>query len=63
MSWLFRSNLLVLVVVGLALAAAWVVWPFGRLAPTGQAAPKPLQEGDQEIVWLNPATGTVTVHP
>jgi hypothetical protein len=60
MNWLFRSNLLVLVVVGLALAAAWVVWPFGRLASTGQAVPKPLEGGDQEIVWLNPATSTET---
>jgi hypothetical protein len=58
MGWLFRSILL-LTVVGLALAAAWIVWPFGRLASTGQAAPKPLEGRDQEIVWLDPATSTV----
>jgi hypothetical protein len=56
MSWLFRSNLLVLVVVGLALAAAWVVWPFSGSGSAGQAVPRPLEKGDQEVVWLNPAT-------
>jgi hypothetical protein len=60
MAWLFRSNLLVLAVLGLALAAAWVVWPFAGYGPTTSAAPKPLANGDQEIVWLNPATSTVT---
>ena len=56
MSWLYRSNLLVLVVVALALAAAWVVWPFSGSGSAGQAVPSPLEKGDQEVVWLNPAT-------
>lgn len=57
MTWLYRSNLLVLAVVGLALAAAaLVIWPLGVSSSTGQAVPKPIQKGDQEIVWLNPAT-------
>src|SRR5438093_13525792 len=56
MSWLYRSNLLVLMVVALALAAAWVVWPFSGSGSAGQAVPSPLEKGDQEVVWLNPAT-------
>jgi hypothetical protein len=53
---MFRSNLLVILVVALALAAAWVVWPFGGSGSAGQAVPRPLQKGDQEVAWLNPAT-------
>ena len=56
---LFRSNYLVVVVIGLAVAAAWVVWPFGGSGPTGPASPRPLERADQEIVWLNPATSAV----
>src|SRR6516165_6139842 len=58
MAWLFRSNFLVLVVAGLALAAAWVVWPFSGSGSSGQAVPKAIKAGDQEIVWLYPATNT-----
>src|SRR5436309_13255895 len=60
MTWPFRSNLLVLVVVALALAAVWVVWPFGGAGATGQAVPRTLEKGDQEVAWLNPATSAVT---
>jgi len=56
MTWLFRSNFLVLIVAALALAAAWVVWPFSGSGSSGQAVPKAIKTGDQEIVWLNPAT-------
>jgi hypothetical protein len=37
------------------MAAAWVVWPLGMSNPTGQAVPKAIKTGDQEIVWLYPA--------
>jgi hypothetical protein len=56
MSWLFRSSTLVLVSVVLALSAATVMlWPG---APANRAMAQPVQEGDQEIVWLYAATNT-----
>ena len=57
---MLRSNFLVFVVIGLAAAAIWVVWPLSGPTLTRQAVPKPIQKGDQEIVWLNPATNTWT---
>ena len=60
MTLLFRSNILVLAVVGLALtAAALVIWPLAVSSVPGQAIPKSLQRGDQEVAWLNPATSAV----
>ncbi len=56
---MLRSNFLVFVVIGLAVAAIWVVWPLSGPTSTRQAAPKPIQKRDQEVVWLNPATSTV----
>src|SRR5262249_6867337 len=56
MKWLFRPSTLVLVSVALALSAgALVLWPG---APTNRAMAQPVQEGDQEIVWLYAATNT-----
>src|SRR5206468_6208787 len=31
-------------------------WPLGESGSAGQALPRPLEKGDQEVVWLNPAT-------
>jgi hypothetical protein len=56
MAWLFRANILLVIVVGLAgVAAALMFWPSGQL---GLAVPRPLKSGDQEIVWLREATNT-----
>jgi hypothetical protein len=55
MKWLFRPSNLVLVSVALALSAGvLLVWPSNRdLA-------RRVPAGDQEIVWLNPATNAVS---
>jgi hypothetical protein len=54
MSWLFRPSILVLVSTGLALSAVTLVlWP---RTPERRAIPRPVPEGDQEIVWLYAAT-------
>src|SRR5260370_18987184 len=56
MAWLFRANILLVIVVGLAgVAAALMFWPSGQL---GRAVPQSLKSGDQEIVWLREATNT-----
>jgi hypothetical protein len=52
MSQLFRPSILILLSVALALGAAFLVlWD-----RPSDAAPLPLGENDQEIVWLYPAT-------
>ena len=54
MAWLFRPSNLVLVLVALALtAAALAFWP---REPVNRATPLSLAPGDQEVVWLYPAT-------
>src|SRR5205807_4401912 len=54
MKWLLRPSTLVLVLVALAFAAAVLaLWP--RL-PVNRALPLGLEQGDQEVVWLYPAT-------
>src|SRR5438309_5794194 len=56
MKWLLRPSILVLVLFALAAsAAALALWP---RAPVNRALPLSLQPGDQEIVWLYPATNT-----
>jgi hypothetical protein len=53
MSWLFRPSILVLISVALAITAGVVlVWPSRDIT-------RPVPPGDQEIVWLNPATSAV----
>src|SRR5438128_9792613 len=54
MKWLFRPSILVVVSAALALSAtALVLWPRPL---EDKAAPLPVQDGDQEIVWLYAAT-------
>lgn len=54
MKWLFRPSMLVVVSAALALSAmALVFWPRPL---ENKAAPLPVQDGDQEIVWLYAAT-------
>lgn len=61
MSWLFRPSILALVSTALALSAAFLVFaPLWEGQPQGRAMPLPVPEGDQEVVWLNPATSAVT---
>lgn len=61
MSWLFRPSLLVVVSAALTvLAGTLVFWPDldrGRESPL---MPRPVPAGDQEVVWLNPATSAVS---
>src|SRR5436305_6293301 len=60
MKWLLRPSMLVLVSVALAVGAAVVVLgPLWERGPANRAVPRPVPEGDQEIVWLNPATSAV----
>src|SRR5579884_4061219 len=54
MRWLLRPWLLVVVSLALAVgAAALVLWP--RAVETGPH-PLPVADGEQEVVWLYPAT-------
>jgi hypothetical protein len=54
MKWLFRPSILVIVSAALAASALGLVfWP-GRLED--KPIPLPVQDGDQEIVWLYTAT-------
>jgi hypothetical protein len=56
MHWLFRANILMVIVVGLAVVAGGLMfWPSGQ---PGRAVPLTLKAGDQEIVWLREATNT-----
>jgi hypothetical protein len=60
MKWLLRPSMLVLVSVALAVGAAvLVLGPLWQQGPANRALPRPVPEGDQEIVWLNPATSAV----
>jgi hypothetical protein len=60
MKWLLRPSMLVLVSVALAVGAAvLVLGPLWQEGPANRAQPRPVPEGDQEIVWLNPATSAV----
>src|SRR5437764_14160620 len=60
MKWLLRPSMLMLVSVALAAGAAvLVLWPLWERGPAIRAVPRPVPEGDQEIVWLNPATSAV----
>jgi hypothetical protein len=60
MKWFFRPSSLVLVAAGLSLTAGvFVFWRFGQGADYNRALPRPVPRGDQEIVWLNPATNAV----
>src|SRR5947209_7636048 len=55
MKWLFRSSSLVIVSAALAVGAVvLVLWPAWDTA--NRAVARPLARGEQEIVWLNPAT-------
>src|SRR2546427_6278667 len=57
MKWLLRPSILVLVLFALAAsAAALALWP---RTPVNRALPLSLPAGDQEIVWLYPATNAV----
>jgi hypothetical protein len=61
MKWLFRPSSLVLLAAALSLTAGvFVFWRFGQGADSNRALPRPVPRGDQEIVWLNPATNAVS---
>lgn len=53
MNWLFRPSNLVLISVVLALGAL-VLWFW----PVDRNIVRPVPAGDQEVAWLNPATGS-----
>jgi hypothetical protein len=57
MKRLLRPSWLVLASVALVVgSAAYLVWSTGRAASANRAVARPVPPGDQEIVWLNPAT-------
>jgi len=57
MNGLFRPSILAIVSIALAISAiALVVWP---RTPENRAVPLPVDDGDQEIVWLYAATNAV----
>src|SRR5208282_2268270 len=57
MNGLFRPSILAIVSIALAISAiVLVLWP---RAPENRAVPLPVDEGDQEIVWLYAATNAV----
>lgn len=60
MSWLLRPSILVLAWIALTLGALLlVVRPSWQGLPSYEAAPLPVPDGDQEVVWLNIATNVV----
>ena len=56
--WGFRPAALVAISAGLLALAALVVFPFDR--SEGRPQPVPVAAGEQEIVWLYPATSTTS---
>ena len=56
--WAFRPAALVAVSAGLLALATLVVFPFDR--GEGRPQPLPVAAGEQEIVWLYPATSTTS---
>ena len=59
MHWLFRPSILVVLSVILTITAGIIVfWPFASTL-ADRAVARALPAGDQEIVWLNPATNAV----
>lgn len=60
MNWFFRPGVMISAWAALTMGILFLVLrPAWEGAPASRAIPRPVPEGDQEIVWLNAATNTI----